>query len=139
MIQVTENIVLDDSELEESFIRSSGPGGQHVNKTSTGVQLRFDAAGSPSFGEGVRARLMALAGSRLTAEGVIVITATNHRSQKDNREEALARLVQLIRAAAPPPRHRRKTRPSRAAKARRMDSKRKRGEIKAGRRPVRPD
>jgi len=139
MIYVTDHIALDESELEESFIRSSGPGGQHVNKTSTGVQLRFDAAGSPSLGEGVRARLMALAGSRLTAEGAIVITATNHRSQKGNREEAVERLIQLIRAAAVPPRPRRKTRPSRAAKARRMDSKRRRGEIKAGRRPVRPD
>jgi len=139
MIYVTENIVLDEGELEESFIRSSGPGGQNVNKTSTGVQLRFDASGSPSLPEGVRARLMALAGSRLTSDGSIVITATNNRSQKGNREEAQARLVALIQAAAVPPRPRRKTRPTKASKTRRLEGKRHRGEVKAARKPVRGD
>lgn len=137
MIHVTEHILLDENELEESFIRSSGPGGQHVNKTSSGVQLRFDAAGSPSLPEAVRRRLMDRAGSRLTSEGAIVITATSQRSQKANREEAVERLVQLIRAAATPPRPRKKSRPSRAAKARRLENKRKRSERKATRRPVR--
>lgn len=137
MISITEYIALADDEIEESFIRSSGPGGQHVNKSSTGVQLRFDVAHSTSLPEGVRARLRALAGSRMTAEGVLVITATNFRSQKANREEAIGRLVALIRAAAVPPRHRRRTRPSKAAKARRLDGKRQRGALKQTRRPVR--
>lgn len=137
MIPITEYIALADDEIEESFIRSSGPGGQHVNKSSTGVQLRFDVTNSPSLSDSVRARLRTLAGSRLTADGVLVITATNFRSQKANREEAVDRLVMLIRAAAVPPRRRRKTRPSKAAKARRMDGKRQRGELKKTRRPVR--
>jgi ribosome-associated protein len=139
MIYITEHIVLSEDELQETFIRSSGPGGQHVNKTSTGVQLRFDVANSASLPEGVRARLLARADSRLTEDGILVITATSQRSQKGNREEALERLVQLIRAAATPPRPRHKTRPSRAAKARRLDGKRRRGEIKAMRGPVRND
>lgn len=139
MIPVTEHIVLGDDEIEESFIRSSGPGGQHVNKTSTGVQLRFDVAGSPSLPGGVRVRLMAMAGSRLTSEGVLVITATNFRSQKGNREEALNRLLEMIRAAAVPPRRRQKTRPSKAAKARRLEGKRQRSERKQTRGPVRGD
>lgn len=139
MIYVTEHIALDESELQESFIRSAGPGGQHVNKTSTGVQLRFDVAASPSLPEGVRARLLARRDSRLTAEGVLVITATSQRSQKANREEAVDRLVQLVRAAATPPRARRKTRPTRASKTRRLEGKRHRASIKANRGPVRDD
>lgn len=138
MLYVTEQIAIAPEELEENFIRSSGPGGQHVNKSSTGVQLRFDAAGSPSLPEDVRARLMRLAGSRLTAEGILVITASNRRSQRGNRDEAQQRLVELIRAAARPPRARKRTRPGKAAKARRLENKRRRGEKKATRRPIRP-
>ena len=139
MIPVTEHIALSDEEIDESFIRSSGPGGQHVNKTSTGVQLRFNVAGSPSLPEGVRERLLARAGSRLTSDGVLVITATSHRSQKGNREDALQRLIELIRAAAVPPRPRRKTRPTKASKTRRLEGKRIRGIVKATRRTVRGD
>jgi ribosome-associated protein len=105
MIRVTDAIALDEREVEESFLRASGPGGQNVNRLETAVQLRFDAARSPSLPEAVRARLMRLAGRRLTRAGVLVITARRHRTQERNRAEALERLVALIReAAGPPPR-----------------------------------
>lgn len=138
MLRITDHIALDPEEIEEHFIRSSGPGGQHVNKTATAVQLRFDAAHSPSLPDDVRGRLLERAGSRLTSEGVIVITADNRRSQRGNREDARERLIQLIRAAAVPPRRRKRTRPSRAARAKRLESKRRRGELKASRRPIHP-
>lgn len=139
LIYVNEDITIDESELQEQFIRCSGPGGQHVNTSETGVQLRFDAARSPSLPERVRRRLLAKKDSRITEEGVVVINATNSRSQKANREEAVARLVAMIRAAATPPKYRVKTRPSRAAKARRVEGKKRRGQVKRMRGPVRGD
>ncbi len=129
MIYITDTISLRDEEIEEQFIRSSGPGGQHVNKTSTGVQLRFDVNGSSLPGY-VRVRVKKLAGTRLTTDGVVVITATNNRSQRANRDEALERLVELIREATKRPKYRAKTKPSRAARARRVDSKKQRGATK---------
>jgi ribosome-associated protein len=130
MIRVTDSISIDESELDESFIRASGPGGQHVNKTETAVQLRFDIRRSPSLPDDVAVRLMKLAGSRLTQDGVIVITAQNERSQKRNREEALARLVGLIREAAVRPVPRRATKPTKASKQKRIETKKRRGGIK---------
>src|SRR3712207_1394568 len=112
MIHVTQSIALDEAELQESFIRGSGPGGQNVNKVATAVQLRFDVRNSPSLPEGVRARLMRLAGKRLTGEGVLVITAQRHRTQERNREDALQRLIELIRQATEVPKPRRATKPT---------------------------
>ncbi|MFZ4532057.1 MAG: alternative ribosome rescue aminoacyl-tRNA hydrolase ArfB [Alsobacter sp.] len=130
MIRVTGRIAIDERELDEQFIRSSGPGGQNVNKVETAVQLRFDAARSPGLPDDVRARLMVLAGSRLTQEGVIVITAQRFRSQDRNRQDARERLFALIRDAAVVPRTRRPTRPTLASKVRRLDGKAKRGDVK---------
>ena len=130
MIRVTGRVTIDERELEEQFIRSSGPGGQNVNKVETAVQLRFDAARSPGLPDDVRARLMVLAGSRLTQEGVIVITAQRFRSQDRNRQDARERLFALIRDAAVVPRTRRPTRPTLASKVRRLDGKAKRGDVK---------
>ncbi len=138
MIHVSPNIVLRDDELEESFVRSPGPGGQHVNTSSTGVQLRFAATASLSLPDDVRARLLALAGNRATEDGVIVITATRFRSQRANREDALARLVELIQEAEKRPKHRRKTRPTKASQKRRIQQKKRRGEVKQSRGTVRP-
>ena len=137
-IWITGALTLDPSEIEESFVRATGPGGQHVNKTSTAVQLRFDVRHSPSLPADVRARLERLAGQRLTRDGVLVLLAQSERSQKRNREEALARLVALIREAARPPKPRKPTRPTRGSKQRRLDSKKQRGAIKSLRRG-RPD
>ncbi len=130
MIRITDTISIDESELSESFLRASGPGGQHVNKTETAVQLRFDVRRSPSLPNDVALRLMRLAGSRLTQEGVLVITAQSERSQKRNREEALARLVELIREASVRPKPRRPTKPSKAAKQKRLEGKKVRSGIK---------
>lgn len=138
MIEISPHIVLADDEVEESFIRSSGPGGQHVNTSSTGVQLRFNAAQSPSLPDDVRVRLLKLAGARATEEGVIVIAASRFRSQKANREDALERLIELIREAEKKPRRRTKTKPTRASKERRLAQKKRRGEIKQSRGSVRP-
>jgi ribosome-associated protein len=139
MIEITPTLSIGDDEIEETFIRASGPGGQHVNKTSSAVQIRFDARRSRSLPNDVAIRLMKLAGSRLTAEGVIVITAQSHRSQLRNREEALARLVDLIREAAVRPEPRRPTKPTRASKERRLASKDKQSTVKAQRKKLRPD
>jgi len=138
MIPVTPHIALDDAEIEECFIRASGPGGQNVNKVATAVQLRFDAVHSPSLPAPVRERLIALAGRRISADGILVITAQRFRTQSRNRADALERLVELIRAAAHPPKSRKPTRPTRASKKRRLADKRQRGELKRGRKTA-PD
>ncbi len=141
MIRITRNVSLDESELEERFIRSPGPGGQNVNKVASAVQLRLDVEGSRSLPDRVKERLRAIAGQRMTEDGVLVIEARRHRSQHRNREDALDRLVGLIRRAATPPKKRKATRPTRAARERRLEAKRRRSEKKKRRRkPIpRPD
>ncbi|HKG76926.1 MAG TPA: alternative ribosome rescue aminoacyl-tRNA hydrolase ArfB [Beijerinckiaceae bacterium] len=131
MIPVTNSITLDEREIQESFVRASGPGGQNVNKLATAVQLRFDVERSPALPEGVRARLKTLAGRRLTQDGVLVITAQRHRTQERNRQDALERLIDLIRRAATPPVPRRPTRPTLASKRRRLEAKSRRAGIKS--------
>ncbi len=133
MIKVTEDIHIDEGELTEKFIRSSGPGGQNVNKLATAVQLRFNAAGSTSLPAPVRARLLALAGSRATTEGEIVIEADRFRTREANRADALDRLLDLIRRAIHKPKPRRKTRPTKASKERRLKSKKSRSKVKSSR------
>jgi len=135
MIPITRAISIDEAEIDERFIRASGPGGQNVNKVASAVQLRFDLAGSPNLPEAVKTRLIRLAGRRVTDAGVLVIDAREHRTQRQNRDEALRRLVQLIRRAAPPPKRRRKTRPTAASRRKRLDAKRRRGETKRLRKP----
>lgn len=138
MIQVTDHIALDERELEERFVRAAGPGGQNVNKVSTAVELRFDVRGSPSLPGPVRARLERLAGRRLTLDGVLVLQATRFRTQERNRQDALDRLIELIRRAAePPPPPRKKTRPTLASKKKRLEGKVRRGQVKVMR--GRPD
>jgi ribosome-associated protein len=129
MIRITGSIAIDEREIEESFIRASGPGGQNVNKLATAVQLRFDVARSALPPE-VRARLARLAGRRLTGEGVLVITAQRHRTQARNRDDARARLIELIRRAAAPPVPRRPTRPPARSRRERLDTKKRRGGLK---------
>jgi ribosome-associated protein len=132
MIEVTSEIVLSDDEAQVRAVRASGPGGQHVNKVSTAIELRFDVRGSPSLPERVRARLYKLSGNRLTLDGVLVILAQEHRSQEMNRQAAMERLLELIRKAAePPPPPRKKTRPTYASKLRRLEGKSKRSGVKA--------
>jgi ribosome-associated protein len=134
MIPVTANITLDEHEISEEFVRASGPGGQNVNKLSTAVQLRFDVRHSPSLPEDVRTRLERLSGSRMTRDGVLVIIAQRHRTQMRNRQDALARLIDLIRQAAVVPVKRRATRPTRASRERRIEGKKRRAGIKRMRR-----
>ena len=133
MIPVTPLIAIGEDELSWHFTRARGPGGQRVNKVSTAVSLRFDAAGSPSLPEDVRARLLSLAGHRATGEGVIVIRAERFRTVSRNREDAMERLLELIRAAAVKPKARRATRPGKGARQRRLDAKRRRSATKRGR------
>jgi len=133
-IWITGRLAIDPGEIHESFIRAAGPGGQHVNTTSSAVQLRFDVRHSPSLSDDVRARLERLAGNRLTRDGVLVLHAQGERSQKRNREDALARLVALVRAAARPPVKRKPTKPTKASKQRRLDSKKRHGALKSLRR-----
>ena len=130
MIHVTGRIAIDEREIEESFVRASGPGGQNVNKLSTAVQLRFDVRHSPSLPPDVRERLERMAGSRLTNDGVLVIIAQRHRTQARNRADALDRLIEMIRQAAITPVKRRPTRPTKASRERRIEGKKRRSGLK---------
>lgn len=130
MIQVNAEIALDEREIQEDFVRASGPGGQNVNKVSTAVQLRFDVVQSPSLPNAVRERLIKLAGRRLTQDGVLIIEAERYRSQRRNRDDALARLIDLIREACEVDKPRHPTRPTLASRKRRLDSKQRRGATK---------
>lgn len=133
MIRINPDISIQEDELVIEFIRSSGPGGQNVNKVSTAAQLRFDVAKSPSLPEHVKRRLSQLAGSKLTRQGIIVIDAHRHRTQARNREDAIERLAELIRQAAHVPKRRRSSKPTAASKRRRLDTKRRRSETKKSR------
>lgn len=133
MIRITDDVVIDDREVEERFVRASGPGGQNVNKVSTAVELRFDVRAS-SLSSAVKDRLLALAASRVTADGVLLIDSREHRTQARNREAARERLVELIAQAARTPRRRKATRPGRAAREKRLDAKKLRGQVKVLRR-----
>lgn len=137
MIRITRSITIDEDELSEVFVRSSGPGGQNVNKVSTAVQLRFDVANSPSLPDDVRERLVRLAGKRMTDDGELVIDARQFRTQLKNRQDARERLIELVRTAAVRPKARRRTKPTRASKERRLEGKRHRGETKKRRGRVR--
>jgi ribosome-associated protein len=134
MIRIADGISIDERELEEHFVRASGPGGQNVNKLSTAVQLRFDVRRSSSLPDEVRARLERLAGRRLTQQGVLVITAQRHRTQQRNRQDALDRLVELVRRAATAPTARRATKPTAGSRERRLESKKRRSLVKSLRR-----
>jgi ribosome-associated protein len=136
MIVINRTISIDESEIEQDFVRSSGPGGQNVNKVATAVQLRFDVRHSPSLPDDVRQRLIRLAGRQVTEDGVLIINARQHRTQDRNRQDAMQRLIDLIRRAAERPKPRHKTRPTLASKVRRLESKRRQSQIKRNRRSV---
>ena len=134
MIEITSSLALDENELQFDYIRASGPGGQNVNKVATACQLRWDVRATAALGEEVKARLLKLAGSRATEEGVIIIEAKRYRTQEGNRLDAIARLVALVQKALEEPKLRKKTRPSRTSSAARVDEKKRRGAIKRTRR-----
>jgi ribosome-associated protein len=134
MLRITDSIAVDESELAFSFVRSPGPGGQNVNKVATACQLRFDAAACASLPEEVKRRLRALAGKRMTTSGELILVARRHRTQGQNRQDAVERLIALVRAAATLPKKRRPTRPTAASRQRRLQSKLRRGQVKRLRR-----
>jgi len=139
MIQITSEIIIEDKEIQMDFIRASGPGGQNVNKVSSAVQLRFDVQGSPSLPEDVRTRLIHLAGNRINDNGILIIHAKRFRTQHRNRQDAVERLIALIKRATIQPKRRRKTKPTEASKQRMLEAKHLRGQIKRLRKPVDPD
>jgi ribosome-associated protein len=136
MILINDRVTLDETEFQFEFIRASGPGGQNVNKVSTAVRLRFDAAGSPSLPDDVRQRLIRLAGKKVGVDGVLTIHARAKRTQEANRREAIERLVELVQKACERPKTRRETRPTLASRKRRLETKRRHGETKARRRSL---
>jgi ribosome-associated protein len=138
MIRISQNIVLDENEIQEEFVRASGPGGQNVNRVATAVQLRFDVVNSASLPEDVRRRLLRLGGRRITRDGILIIDARRFRTQERNRKDALERLIGLVKKAAETPKPRHKTKPTSASKRKRLEAKRRRGRIKQQRQPVDP-
>ena len=138
MIQVTENIVLNENEIREEFVRASGPGGQNVNRVATAVQLRFDILNSASLPEDVRRRLLLLGGRRVSRDGILIIDARRFRTQEKNRQDALERLVKLVRKAAERPTLRHRTKPTAASRRKRIERKRNRSRLKQQRQSVDP-
>ena len=136
MIKITDDIAIGEEEIKFKFVRSSGPGGQNVNKVSTAVQLRFNVVDSLTLPSDIRSRLMVLAGNRITEEGILVIDAQQYSTQERNRQAAIDRLVNIIKEASIPPKVRRKTKPSAGSKKRRLESKRRRSEVKQSRKSV---